>query len=140
MNGSQVRSEVTDLCTPVILTTARTGPDCSTTTASTRLAKSSSRTIRSAAYRERSSSIAISWPSCATWRPPTYSPAIRLVPRLGMTARTAPVSISTVPSVCETVNGAVTGAPAPTVSWSGPPIPAVAAIAWPDHLIEPSGQ
>ena len=119
------------------------GPDgagLSRTAESTLLTKSSSARIRRVAYCDRSSSWAISRPFSATTLPPTEREVTRLGPLRAIRALTAPVSTSISAGPTEVriaVAGAVDG---PTDSWRGPVRSGAAAMAWPDHSTEPSGQ
>jgi len=65
---------------------------------------------------------------------------MRLEPDLGMRARTAPVSTVTAAAVSAQVILAAGADAAPGARENGPARPEVAAMAWPLHLTEPSGQ
>ena len=124
-----------------IMTTARTGPACSTVTLWTLLRNLSRRGIAPSSASGPFCIIHTSCPARATSRPPTASDSIRFVPVVSSRAFIAPVSISITPLLCWRVSFAPSvAALVPLAKVNGPATPAPAAVARPLHFSEPSGQ
>src|SRR6185437_6581940 len=125
---------------PSILTTARTGPCCSTVTCLTSLM-----------YRSRfgeltGSSVGplcrmqTSWPAPAICFPAMVIELRMFAPLVGSTHCNAPVSIVISRGAFLTVSDPAAPEPAPIESVAGALIPAGTTVAKPLHLSEPSGQ
>ena len=132
MNGSHRRSPTT--CRPSILTTARTGPRCSTVTRSISPAKD---TGSPWSGPDRTEPTRVTGPS--TGRPDWLAARTSAGPVRPISQRRSPTSTSTASAVSVTFTPLAGAVARPRVT-TRPAAARSAGTAWALHLIEPSGQ